>query len=80
MTDESIRAVDEARADVGSVLPVYQDTVLAEVPATSDVAELKGEPETRKGGSGAVTVPLRPSAPNAVELLLVIDRLAALSV
>src|ERR1700761_237462 len=50
----SIRAVSEPRAE-GLVLPVYQATVLAE-PLTRDVAELKGEPDTRSGGGGAVTV------------------------
>jgi hypothetical protein len=29
---------------------VYQDTVFAGVPLTSDVAEFNGEPETRSGG------------------------------
>ena len=61
-----MRAVKEARADPGPELPVYHDTVLVDVPATSDVAELRGEPDTRSGGTGAVTVPLlKPSAPIA---------------
>ena len=78
--EESIRAVDDARADPGPELPVYQDTVLA-LPFTSDVAELNGDPLTRSGGCGAVTLlPPKPSAVNAVEGVLVIDRLAASSV
>src|SRR5665213_347239 len=44
--DESIRAVDDARAEPGPELPVYQETVSA-VPLTSDVAEPNGEPPTR---------------------------------
>ena len=64
MIDESIRAVDDARADPGPELPVYQATVLAEA-VTSDVAELNGVPLTRSGGCGAVTlVPLKPRLPS----------------
>ncbi len=59
---------------------MYQDTVFAGVPLTSDVAELSGAPLTRSGGSVAVTVPLKPSAANAAEFELVTVRLAALSV
>ena len=61
------------------MLPVYQATVLAE-PFTRLVAEPKGVPDTRSGGVAAVTVPLKPNAPNAVAFELVTDRLAALSV
>ena len=78
---ESIRAVDEARADPGPELPVYHCTVLADVPATSDVAELSGEPLTRKGGTGAVMLlPLKPSLAIAPAAMLVIDKLEASSV
>ena len=62
---ESIWAVADESADPGPELPVYQDTVLA-LPLTSDVAELNGDPETRNGGCGAVTVLLlKPSACSA---------------
>ena len=58
---------------------MYQATVLAE-PLTSVVAVPSGVPPTRSGGVGAVTVPLKPSAPNAATFELVIDRLEASSV
>src|SRR6185312_10542354 len=45
-----MRAVVEERIDPVALLPVYQDTVLALVPATSEVA-VAGVPETRMGGS-----------------------------
>src|SRR5665213_290535 len=78
---ESMRAVDEARADPGPELPVYHCTVLAGVPATSDVAELNGVPLTRSGGTGAVMLaPLKPRFPIAPAGELDIDRLAASSV
>src|ERR1019366_6820090 len=54
VTDCSTRAVDDARADPGPASPVYQDTVFAGVPLTSDVAVLNGEPPTRSGGRAAV--------------------------
>src|SRR5580693_4624946 len=76
-----MRAVDDARAwAVGPGLPVYQDTVFAGVPLTSDVAAPNGEPETRSGGWIAVTVAGKPSAASAAGFELVTDRLAALSV
>src|SRR5450631_4449088 len=74
-----MRAVAVARADPGPFSPVYQETVLAGVPLTSDVA-VNGEPETRSGGWVAVTVGPKPSAANAAEFELVTDRLAASSV
>src|SRR6202000_2405270 len=52
--DESICALADDIADPGPEFPVYHCTVLAEVPATSDVAELSGVPLTRNGGTGAV--------------------------
>src|SRR5450756_96262 len=74
-----IRDSDEARAEpTGPGLPVYQATVFA-VPLTSDVA-VPGGAGTRSGGWAAVTLPLKPSAANAVEFELETDRLAALSV
>ena len=77
----SIRAVDEARADPGPELPVYHCTVLADVPATSDGAELNGVPLTRSGGTGAVMLlPVKPRFAVAPAGELDIDRLAASSV
>ena len=61
-----MRAVDVERAEPGPELPVYQATVLAGVPLTSDVADPSGEPLTRSGGWVAVTVSaVKPSAANA---------------
>ena len=64
--------MEELRAEPGPELPVYQATVLAD-PLTRLVADPNGEPLTRSGGWVAVTVPLKPSAANAVALLLEID-------
>src|SRR5580704_10307900 len=44
-------AVAVFRAGVLPFSPVYQNTVLAAVPLTSEVAVLNGGPETRCGGS-----------------------------
>src|SRR5438445_7324052 len=74
-----MRTVDEARAVPGPELPVYQATVLAE-PLTRVVADPSGEPPTRSGGCGAVTVPENPRAANAAAFELVTERLAASSV
>src|SRR5665213_81413 len=71
VTAWSTRADDEARAEPGPELPVYQVTVLAGVPLISVVAELSEAPPTRSGGSVAVVVPpLKPSAWNAAEFEL----------
>ena len=59
---------------------MYQDTVLAGVPLTSEVAAFNGEPDTRSGGWVAVTVEGKPSAANAAVFELVTEKLAALSV
>src|ERR1700759_1805187 len=77
--EESTRTVEVERAEPGPELPVYQATVLAE-PLTRLVADPSGEPPTRSGGVGAVTVPLKPSAAKAAAFELVIERPAALSV
>src|ERR1700716_2761813 len=80
-TEASTRAVADARAvAVGPGLPVYQVTVLAGVPLTSDVAEPSGEPPTRNGGTVAVAGALKPSAAHAGVFELETDRPAALSV
>ena len=44
-----MRAVDEARAEPGPELPVYQATVF-DAPLTSDVADPGGVPPTCSGG------------------------------
>ena len=49
VSEVSIRAVDDARAEPGPELPVYQATVFA-APLTSDVADPNGVPPTRSGG------------------------------
>src|SRR5580704_17175781 len=72
VTDWSIRAVDDARAeDSGPGLPVYHDTVFADVPLTRVVALPNGEPPTRTGGFVAAADAPRPSAANAAEFELV---------
>ena len=78
--DRSARSTMRAPDAVGPGLPVYQDTVFAGVPLTSEVAAFNGEPETRSGGWIAVTVDGKPSAASAVAFELVTDKLAALSV
>ena len=49
VSEVSMRAVDEARAEPGPELPVYQATVF-DAPLTSDVADPGGVPPTRSGG------------------------------
>ena len=56
------------------VSPVYHDTVLAAVPATSVVAVLNGGPPTRSGAGLAVTVAPKPSDANAAVFELVTVR------
>src|ERR1051326_247606 len=51
----STRAVTELRAGLVLISPVYQVTVLAGVPATSEVALANGGPATRIGGWPAST-------------------------
>src|SRR6516165_8228331 len=74
-----MRTIEDARADPGPELPVYHCTVLAE-PLTSDVADPRGEPETRSGVCVAVAVPEKPSAANAAAFELETDSVAASSV
>jgi hypothetical protein len=62
-------AVAVCRAGVALFSPVYQETVLALVPLTSDVAVLKGGPLTRCGGSElkkllAAAIAEAPAAPS----------------
>src|SRR4051812_20351306 len=71
-----MRATAVPRADPAAFSPVYQDTVLAGVPATSDEAVLKGGPPTRSGAGLALTMAPKPSAANAAALELVTVRLA----
>ena len=59
---------------------MYQETVFAAVPLTSDVAAPSGEPLTRSGGGVAVTLEPRPSDANAAGFELVTVRFAPLSV
>src|SRR5262249_5900724 len=74
--EESMRAVEDARAVPGPELPVYQATVLAD-PFTSEVAVPNGGPETRSGVAVAVP-PGKPSAAKAAAFVLVTDSVDAL--
>src|SRR3954469_7895804 len=51
VTDWSIRATEEARAEPAPLSPAYQNTVFAAVPVVSAVALASGAPATRCGGS-----------------------------
>src|SRR5712672_1158563 len=73
-----MRATAVPRAGSGPLSPVYHDTVLADVPATSVVAVANGGPATRSGAGFAVTAAPKPSAANAVALELVKVRLVPL--
>src|ERR1700751_5990804 len=80
--DPPIYADADASGQPGPELPVSQATVSA-APLVSDVAELNvpgGVTWTRSGGCGAVTVALNPSAENAAEFELVIEKFEALGV
>src|SRR4051812_3662327 len=70
-----MRATAVPRAEPAAFSPVYQDTVLAGVPAISDDAVLNGGPPTRSGAGLALTLGPKPSAANAVVLELVSERL-----
>src|ERR1700712_5000520 len=50
VTDWSIRAIDDARAELAPFSPVYHCTVFAAVPLVSTVAVANGDVPTRSGG------------------------------
>ena len=76
MIDWSTRATAVPRAGSVPFSPVYQDTVLAAVPAIRLLAVANGGPPTRSGAGVAVTVAPKPSDANAAVFELVTVRLA----
>src|SRR5580765_5016887 len=73
-----MRATAVPRGESAPFSPVYQNTVLAGVPATSVVAVFSGDPPTRSGAGFALTVGPKPNAANAAvfELVTVSGRLS----
>ena len=71
-----MRATAVPRAESVPVSPVYQDTVLDDVPAIRLPAVANGGPLTRNGAGAAVAVPVapKPSAANAAVFELVTVR------
>src|SRR6267378_4382905 len=65
-----MRATAVPRAESGPLSPVYHETVLADVPATSVVAVANGGPATRSGAGFAV--PVAPEATNAIDVPLTV--------
>src|SRR6202789_1167121 len=74
LTPEAIWADWVARGDPVVVPPVYQETVFAAVPLTSEVAVSNGGPSTRCGAGVAFTAVLKPSAASAAGSELVTVR------
>src|SRR4029453_3663368 len=71
-----MRAIAVPRGESVPSSPLYQETVLAEVPPTRLVAVANGGPLTRNGAGFALAVALKPSAANAAAFELEIVRLA----
>src|SRR6187399_2646047 len=71
-----MRAIAVPRGESVPSSPVYQETVLADVPPTRLVAVANGGPLTRNGAGFALAGALKPSAANAAAFELEIVRLA----